>query len=121
MQASQIRHKYKQILEEPESENSDDEWEIAYSQMAKQRKKRILTEASPNKTYTENNDPQQSVLALKQRLAQCLSNCKDHSKEIERMKKQQLMFEDERIEWEQAAADYHKTIEEEREAKRLSL
>lgn len=43
MQASQIRDKYKQILEEPESEDSEDEWEIAYSQMAKQRKKRILT------------------------------------------------------------------------------
>jgi hypothetical protein len=44
MKAEQIRQKYKQILEEPEDDqDSEDEWEIAYSQMAKQRKKRILT------------------------------------------------------------------------------
>jgi hypothetical protein len=56
--------------------------------MAKQRKKRILTEASPNKCYAENNDGQQGLLALKQKLAQCLSNCKDQAKVIDRMKKQ---------------------------------
>lgn len=93
MQASQIRDKYKQILEEPESENSEDEWEIAYSQMAKQRKKRILTEASPNKSYVENNDAQ-GMMALKQKLAQSLANCKEQSKEIDRLKKQQMVFEE---------------------------
>lgn len=50
MQAAQIRDKYKRILEEPEEEDSDDEWEIAYSQMNKHRKKKILTEASINTT-----------------------------------------------------------------------
>ena len=48
MQASQIRDKYKRILEEPEQEDSDDEWEIAYSHMNRQRKKKILTEANSN-------------------------------------------------------------------------
>lgn len=67
--------------------------------MAKQRKKRILTEASPNHSRTENTDTQQSVLALKQRLAQSLANCKEHLKEIDRLKKQQLVFEDEKSEW----------------------
>lgn len=48
MQASQIRDKYKRILEEPEQEDSDDEWEIAYSHMNRQRKKKILTETNSN-------------------------------------------------------------------------
>jgi hypothetical protein len=104
MQASQIRDKYKQILEEPESENSEDEWEIAYSQMARQRKKRILTEASPNKTYQENSNDMQNMVSLKQKLAQCLANCKDHSKEMDRMKKQQMLLEEERAEWQETAA-----------------
>ena len=43
MEAQQIRDKYKRILEEPEEEDSEDEWEVAYSQMTKQRKKKILT------------------------------------------------------------------------------
>lgn len=55
--------------------------------MAKQRKKRILTETSVNKCNIENNDTQQIILNLKQKLAQCLSNCKDHCKEIDKMKK----------------------------------
>lgn len=55
--------------------------------MAKQRKKRILTEASVNKYNMENNDTQQNVLSIKQKLAQCLSNCKEHCKELEKMKK----------------------------------
>lgn len=72
--------------------------------MAKQRKKRILTEASPNKNYSENADGPQAVLAIKQKLAQCLSNCKEHSKEMERMRKQQLMFEEEKTEWQENTA-----------------
>ncbi len=50
--------------------------------MAKQRKKRILTETSVNKYNMENTDNQQNLLNLKQKLAQCLSNCKDHCKEL---------------------------------------
>jgi hypothetical protein len=82
--------------------------------MAKQRKKRILTEASPNKSYVENSDAQ-VLLALKQKLAQSLANCKEHSKEIDRLKKQQIVFEEERLEWEEAAAELNKTIEEQRD------
>jgi hypothetical protein len=109
MQAAQIRDKYKQILEEPESEDSDDEWEIAYSQMAKQRKKRILTESSAVLNQ-ENGDSQQGVLALKEKLAQCLSNCKQHCREVDRLKKEQLLFQEERIEWQQQASNYLKDI-----------
>lgn len=109
MQAAQIRDKYKQILEEPESEDSDDEWQIAYSQMARQRKRRILTESSvlPN---TQENGEGQGVLALKEKLAQCLSNCKQHCKEVDRLKKEQLLFNEERIEWQQQANNYLKDI-----------
>jgi len=64
--------------------------------MARQRKKRILTEASPNKIYQENPSDAQSALALKQKLAQSIANCKEHSKEMDRLKKQQMVFEEER-------------------------
>jgi len=66
--------------------------------MAKQRKKRILTESSPNKsTIAENLDPQQNILAIKQKLAQCISNNKLLEKEIERMKKEQILHEEEKM------------------------
>lgn len=71
--------------------------------MAKQRKKRILTEASPNKNYVENIDAQ-GMIAIKQKLAQSLANCKEHFKEIDRLKKQHMIFEEEKLEWKEAAA-----------------
>lgn len=46
----------------------------------------------------------QGMLALKQKLAQSLANCKVHSKEIDRLTKQQIVFEEERLEWEEAVA-----------------
>ncbi len=87
--------------------------------MAKQRKKRILTEASPNKTYQENSD-MQGVVLLKQKLAQSLANCKEHCKEIDRLKKQQMVFEEERLEWEETTTELNKTIEEQRDIVKLN-
>lgn len=58
------------------------------------------------------------MLAIKQKLAQCLSNCKEHGKEMERMRKQQLMFEEERAEWQENTAEINRILEEEREINR---
>ena len=43
MNISKIRQKYKEILEEPESDNSEEEWQYAYRNMQKKRKKHLLT------------------------------------------------------------------------------
>lgn len=97
MQAAQIRDKYKRILEEPEEEeDSEDEWEIAYSQMAQHRKKKILTESSLNLSASKENDKESHTLNLKQKLAQCLSNCKQHCSEIEKLKREQMVFLEEK-------------------------
>jgi hypothetical protein len=69
---------------------------MAYSQMNKHRKKKILTESSVNVSSTIENDKEAQTFNLKQKLAQCLSNCKQHCNEIERLKREQLVFQDQR-------------------------
>jgi hypothetical protein len=54
------------------------------------------------------------MLGIKQKLAQCLTNCKTHCKELEKLKKEQLMFDEERLEWQNDEAELNKIIEDER-------
>jgi hypothetical protein len=120
MQAAKIRDKYKQILEEPE-EDSEDDLPTAYSQIPQQRKKKVLTESNVNLTHQENLDNPNTTLALKQKIAQCLSNCKQHCKEIEKLKKEQLLFADQKAEWRSEEAEYVRLLEDERNQVKLHL
>ena len=81
MNLLEIKEKYKQILEEPESEQSDDEWELAYSQMKNKRRRHILTESSClNTTQVPIDDA--SLLKVKQQLAQSLSTITKKDEQI---------------------------------------
>ena len=93
MQLEQIKHKYHQILAEPESEDSEEEWTQACSSITKSRNNRIVTDSGPSCTFRNLTPPRPSsqenpLLALKQQLAQTLAHCKEHSGEIDRLKKE---------------------------------
>ena len=116
-----IRDKYKRILEEPEEEDSEEEWEQAYAQMAKHRKQRIHTDQraltdSNCQNNNENVDAPQAVLAIKQKLAQCLANCQLHTKEIDRFKKEQTLFAEERREWREREEELLKATDDQKAA-----
>ena len=85
MNLLEIKEKYKQILEEPESEQSEDEWEMAYSQMKNKRRRHILTESSCLNTTLPGNDDSQ-LLKVKEKLAQALSTINKKDAQIADLK-----------------------------------
>lgn len=89
MNLLQLKEKYKQILEEPESEQSDDEWELAYSQMKNKRRRHILTESSCQNSNIAHNDDIM-LLKTKEKLAQCMSTISKKDSEIEELKKENI-------------------------------
>lgn len=85
MNLLQIKEKYKRILEEPESEHSDDEWELAYSQMKNKRRRHILTESSCLNASLPLPD-ENALLKTKEKLAQCLNTLAKKDSQIEQLK-----------------------------------
>lgn len=85
MNLLQIKEKYKQILEEPESEQSDDEWELAYSQMKNKRRRHILTESSCINAPSLPIDDI-AILKTKEKLAQALSTITKKDAQISELK-----------------------------------
>ena len=65
MNLSEIKEKYKQILEESEQDKSDDEWEIAYSRMKNKRRRHVLTQSNCINHQSKELVDEQVVLKLK--------------------------------------------------------
>lgn len=85
MNLLEIKEKYKQILQEPESEQSDDEWEMAYSQMKNKRRRHILTESSCiNTTQLPIDDT--TLIKAKEKVAQSLSTINKKDCQIAELK-----------------------------------
>lgn len=111
MNLSQIRNKYKQILDDSDDSSSEEEKEI--KPKVQLSRTRVLTEVNENLTHSQVLDPSSAkvVISLKERIAQGIKNLGAKEEEVSGLKQQIARMDGKNKLLEEELAETKKAVE----------